>query len=355
MRFVHIADMHFDIPFTVLSNHENLGDLRRLEQRKIFKNIIEYIKKEEIPYFFIAGDLYEHQYIRRTTIEYINDLFKEIPETKIFITPGNHDPILKNSYYNNFNWNDNVYIFNSEINKFEFDDVDIYGVGFDDFYYRNSKIDNINIENKSKLNILIMHGDLNASENAEKPYNPINENKLKQIGFDYVALGHIHKKIINGNIVYPGSTISLGFDELGEHGALDVNLEKNKLDINFIKFDNTEFIEKEMNISNIYTEEELIEKIINEKLEENKLYKIILIGNKNFEINTNKIIKILNKNNLIKIKDETKLEIDINKIINENNLKGYFIREVLEMKQENNYSDEKIEKIIEIGLNALTN
>ena len=58
MRFIHMADMHFDIPFTVLSNHEELGDLRRLDQREVFNKIIEYIKKEKISYLFIAGDLY---------------------------------------------------------------------------------------------------------------------------------------------------------------------------------------------------------------------------------------------------------------------------------------------------------
>ena len=44
MKFVHIADMHFDIPFTSLNMNEGLGDIRRLEQRKIFKKIIDYIK-----------------------------------------------------------------------------------------------------------------------------------------------------------------------------------------------------------------------------------------------------------------------------------------------------------------------
>ena len=92
MKFVHIADMHFDSPFTTLSDKGNLGEKRRIEQRKIFKKVIEYIKENNIEYLFISGDLYEHKYIRRTTIEYINDLFKEIPETKIFISPGNHDP-----------------------------------------------------------------------------------------------------------------------------------------------------------------------------------------------------------------------------------------------------------------------
>ena len=209
MRFIHMADIHFDIPFQVLSNHEELGDLRRLEQREVFNKLIEYIKKENISYLFIAGDLYENEYVRKTTIEYINNMFKSIPETKIFIAPGNHDPLLKKSYYNNFNWSSNVYIFNSEINKFEFEDIDIYGFGFDDFYCKDSKIEEIKINNKNKINILISHGDLNGNTNVEFPYNPINENKIKEIGFDYIALGHIHKRTIKDNIVYPGSAISL--------------------------------------------------------------------------------------------------------------------------------------------------
>ena len=355
MRFIHMADMHFDSPFTVLSSREELGELRRLEQRKIFKKIIDKIKNEKIPYLFISGDLYEHQYIRKTTIEYINNLFKEIPETKIFISPGNHDPILKNSYYNNFNWVSNVYIFNSEIKKYSFQDCDIYGFGFDDFYCTDSKIEEIKIENNNKLNILITHGDLNASKTLGMQYNPINENKIKELGFDYIAMGHIHKKTINENIIYPGSTISFGFDELGEHGILDINLEKNKLEINFEKLDDTEFKEININISEIFSEEELIEKINEIKLEENNYYKIILKGNKNIEINTNKILKIINKKNILKIKDFTKLNFNLEEIKKENNLKSYFIKEIEKIKEENNCSDEEIKSAIEIGLQALQN
>ena len=46
MKFVHIADMHFDSPFVNLSDKESLGDLRRLDQRKAFKKVIEYIKEK---------------------------------------------------------------------------------------------------------------------------------------------------------------------------------------------------------------------------------------------------------------------------------------------------------------------
>ena len=354
MRFIHMADMHFDTPFSFLGEKENLGDIRRLEQRQVFQKIIKLIKQEKIPYLFISGDLYDHNYVKKTTIEYINNLFKEIPETKIFITPGNHDPFLKNSYYNNFEWNKNVYIFNSEIKCYEFEDVDIYGFGFDNFYCNNFNIENIKIKNKNKINILIIHGDIDASKNVDVLYNPIGKSELQKAGFDYVAMGHIHKRqIINENIVYPGSTISLGFDEQGEHGILDVNLDKNNLKINFVKLDERIFEEKEINITNINTEEELIEFINNIYIEENIMCKLILIGIRNFEIEENKILKLIKNKNILKIKNRTKLNYNLEEISKQNNLKGIFISEMLELLNNNKYNKEIIEKAIEIGLNNM--
>ena len=45
MKFVHIADMHFDTPFKMLCDRRELGETRRLDQRKAFKKMIEYIKQ----------------------------------------------------------------------------------------------------------------------------------------------------------------------------------------------------------------------------------------------------------------------------------------------------------------------
>ncbi|MGN1310739.1 MAG: exonuclease SbcCD subunit D [Clostridia bacterium] len=354
MRFIHIADMHFDTPFSFLGEKENLGDIRRLEQRQVFNKIVEYIKKEKISYFFISGDLYDHKYVKKTTIEYINNLFKTIPETKIFISPGNHDPFLKNSYYNNFEWNKNIYIFNSEIKCYEFEDADIYGFGFDNFYCNNFNVENIKIKNKNKINILIIHGDIDASKNADNLYNPISKNEIQKAGFDYVAMGHIHKRqVINENIVYPGSTVSLGFDEQGEHGLFDVSLSKDNLEINFVKLDERIFEEKSIDITEINTQEELIEFINNIYIEENVMIKLILIGTRNFEIEENKILKLISNKNILKIKNKTKLNYNLEEISKQNNLKGIFINEMLGLLNDDEYDKEIIEKAIEIGLNNM--
>ena len=385
MRFIHMADVHFDSPFTVLASRENLANERRLEQRKAFADTIEYIKENQIPFLFISGDLYEQKYIRKSTIEYINNLFKEIPNTQIFISPGNHDPFLINSFYNTFEWNNNVTIFNSEIKIIETEEADIYGFGFTDFYCENSQIEKINIKNKNKINILITHGSLDASKTLDMQYNPLNSNKLKEIGFDYVALGHIHKANYEenkNNFIYPGSLISFGFDELGGHGFLDVEINKNNSEknnlinlkinnnnlnnseinnnnlkinkkIKFIKVDKRIFEEIKLNISEINSEEELIEKIKNIKTERQKNYKVILEGYKNIEIDLNKIKKMVLDENVLKVKDFSKVKYDIKELANQNNLKGVFINRILQKEEEGLCTKEEAEQAIEIFINAL--
>ena len=357
MKFIHIADMHLDCPFTNLSDRENFGEMRRLEQRKAFKQIINYIKENNIEYFFIAGDLYEQQYIKKTTIEYINNLFKEIPNTKIFITPGNHDPLIKNSFYNNFIWNNNVHIFGANIEVIKEAEADIYGYGFDDYYLKEEKINNIFIENQEKINILITHGTLDGASLEEKEYNSIPKKMLTEKGFDYIALGHIHKTNYqeNENIIYPGSTVSIGFDELGKHGMIEGEILNEKLITKFIPIETTEFEEIKLDITEIISKEELIEKINEINLEENKLYKIILIGKRNFEIDTQELYKYNLNEKIIKIKNKTKINYDLEKLANETTLKGLFAKEIIEKLNKCQTEEERaiIEKALEIGIDVL--
>ena len=359
MKFVHIADIHMDSPFVNLSDKENLGDLKRLEQRKKIKEVIEYIKENKIDMLFIAGDLYEQQYIKQTTIEYINNLFKEIPETQIYIAPGNHDPYLKNSYYSKYKWNENVKIFNSKIEKIEQNEVDIYGFGFEDFYCTECGIENLEIENPEKENILILHGTLDGANIEEKQYNSISTKMLEEKGFDYVALGHIHKTNFNkeNKIIYPGSLVSLGFDELGQHGMIVGEIKNKKLNIEFIPIKASEFVEKRIDVTEIISKEELIEKIDSIEIQPNEYVKIILEGKRNFEINTYELYKLIQEQKIIKIKNKTKINYNLEKIENETTLKGLFAKEIkqkLDSKNLTNEQREILEKAIEIGFEALS-
>lgn len=356
MKFVHIADMHLDSPFTGISAIKNLGDIRRLEQRKVFKKVIDFIKENEIDYLFIAGDLYEQEYIRKSTIEYINQLFCEISNTKVLIAPGNHDPYIKGSYYADFEWSENVYIGKKDWEMLEEPEVDIYMTAFTDFYMSQSPIENMKIQNPNKMKILLTHCDLNGAKDENGfSYHPVSENAINQLEFDYVAMGHIHKTNFkeNAKIIYPGSTISFGFDELGEHGMVVGEITNHELKTKFIRLDDRIFTKQELNVDNILSKEELVETIDNLNFDENTMVEIVLVGSREFEIVSREILKLISHKSILKIKDNTQIGYNIEEIAKENNLRGIFVREVIKKYEEGIYTEEQIKKAIEIGLNAM--
>ena len=360
MKFVHIADVHFDAPFSTISDRAELGQARRLEQREAFKKVIEFIKENNIEYLFISGDLYEQLYVRKSTIIFINNLFKEIPNTKIYITPGNHDPYIKASYYNCYEWEKNVKIFTSQVEKIENEDAIIYGFGFDNYEMNKNQLNEIIIEQSNKPQILITHGTVVSGNDTKGIYNPMSAQELLKKGFDYIALGHIHKLDFNTEeqqrIAYPGSTVSLGFDEPGKHGMIVGKLEKENINLTFVPLDEEQFVKENIDVTNMFSKEELIENINELEIKEDEYVELLLIGNRNFEIDKYTILKYIEYQRIIKIKDQTEIAYDLEKLSNTTTLKGLFVKKMLEKSQNKNISkDEKniIEKAIAIGLEAL--
>ena len=382
MKFIHIADSHLDAKFDNLIGRENLSQKRNIEQREVFTKVIEYAKNNSIDYIFISGDLYEDSNININTIEYINELFKRIPDVKIIITPGNHDPYIKNSIYDTYKFNENVYVFNEyRVDKKEFNDADIYGFAFTDFFEDSIDLSNIELD-KNKINIFVLHGDLNASQEQEYKFNPISEKTLKDIGFNYVALGHIHKNNYDDskNILYPGSLASLGFDEPNLHGMIVGEIDQDSVKTKFIPLDNREFKQIELDLDGVLDENDLVYKInelVQNDIEKSKnelknskenvtsnydfsyidedkytiMYEVYLTGNRTFEINLKRINSLVDNEQILKIKDKTQMNIDLDSIAKENTLRGLFVQKVLDKQGE--YSKEEIEKALELGLESM--
>ena len=117
--------------------------------------------------------------------------------------------------------------------------------------------------------------------------------------------------------------------------------------------DPRQYEEKKVDITEITSNEEVLEKLQNLVLNNENLYKIILVGKRYFTLNIDEIKKLNSRENIVKIKDKTKVGIDIERIAEENNVRGIFVRNMLERKERENLDEDFIEKAIEIGLEVL--
>ena len=341
MKFIHIADIHFDMPMISLKGNRDFIKKRRIEQKQAFRDVIQLAKKEKVDCLFISGDLFEQKFVEKNTIEYIISNFQLIPDVNIFISPGNHDPYIKDSPYETYSWPENVTIFKNEYGMISLDDCDIYGVGFENYEEDLNVVKDIKIEDETKVNILITHGTLNGAMHI---YHDIKERDLKK--FDYVALGHIHdSKVDDTRIIYPGSLISCGFDEPGKHGFVKGEITKEKCDIVFISTECKEYKRIEFDISNISNFSEAIEKLDMD----DSYYRIILKGTKNF--NVDELIDSINEmgKNICEIRDKTKFPYDFESIKKQENLKGLFTKKILdEMEDMTDEERDETLKIVEM-------
>ena len=123
-----------------------------------------------------------------------------------------------------------------------------------------------------------------------------------------------------------------------------------KVSLEFIPIDEKEFVEIDVDITDVLSKEELIEKINEIDFEEENYIKVNLVGNRKIEIEPLEILKYVSNSNVIKLKDCSKLEIDLIAISKQNNLRGIFVKKLLDKKEKEPENKEKIEKAIEIGL-----
>ena len=131
------------------------------------------------------------------------------------------------------------------------------------------------------------------------------------------------------------------------------DIQKNYLNLEFIPLDNKEFVIKELDVTDLLDLEELATIINNMIFAENSYYKISLTGRRNFDIDLYKLNKLLVCNNIIKIKDYTKINYDLERISKENTLKGLFVKEILGKISTNPEDQEVLENALEIGFEIL--
>lgn len=345
MRFIHTADIHIgaapekDIP--ALSN-------RSREIYDTFSGIIDICEKEEPDILLIAGDIFHKQPLVRELKE-INYLFTKLKKTKVVLIAGNHDYISARSNYRDFVWNENVTMLKEEtLQSVYFEDLNtqVYGFSYHTRDIIDARLKGIEPEDQSRINILLAHG-------GEDRSLPFDRKKLQNAGFDYVALGHLHKpEMISDRIAYPGSPEPLDKNELGEHGFIRGEISKEGVHIDQCPIAQRRYFREEYLVTPEMTDRSVMESlrsIIQEKGIDN-IYHFILKGKRDKDIHLD--IKSYESLGIItRISDETVPDYDFDALMNANsdNIIGMYIKRIRE-KTDN---DETAVKALYYGLEAL--
>ncbi|MCX5883706.1 MAG: DNA repair exonuclease [Deltaproteobacteria bacterium] len=225
IRFIHAADAHIDSPLKGLEMHDGAPvDVLRGATRRAFENLIQLAIDENIDFLVIAGDLYDGDWK-----DYSSGLFfrrqmaclcdKGIP---VYLIAGNHDAASVIS--RKLSLPKNVHVFSTrltESREVAGHPMVIHGRGFSNRAVPENLVLDYPAAVPGKFNMGLLHTSLTGRPGHDT-YAPCSETDLRQKGYGYWALGHIHQpEVISRDpwIVFAGNCQGRDAREAGPHGC----------------------------------------------------------------------------------------------------------------------------------------
>lgn len=210
-RFIHAADIHLDSPMVGLEQYEcaPVEDIR-CATRKALQNLVRLAIDESVSFVLIAGDIYDGDWRNYGTGLFFASQMSELDRhgIKVFIVSGNHD--AESTISRHLRLPDNTHVFDAKRPEtVDIKDlrVTIYGQSFAHRDVTEDLSASYPHSKEGYFNIGLLHTCADGREGYEK-YAPCDVNGLTAKGYDYWALGHIHKSEIiktSPYIVFPGN------------------------------------------------------------------------------------------------------------------------------------------------------
>ncbi len=253
-------------------------------------------------------------------------MFAGIPDTEIVIIAGNHDYLKSNSYYYTFSWESNVHMILSE----EMDvvmlpgiETAVYGFSYHEKEITENRYKGQKAGKKARYEILLAHG-------GDEKHIPFHRGDLMELGYDYIALGHIHKPgaLLEDAICYSGALEPIDRNDTGIHGFIIGELTRGGCKTGFRPCARREYIHMELEVTPDLTNYTLLEKL-GEQLREQgtqNMFKVILKGYRDPDIEF-RTEDLMDAGNIVEVVDLTKPAFQYEKLRQDNmdNILGLFI------------------------------
>jgi exonuclease SbcD len=230
LRILHTADLHLDSPLRSLALKDpDLAARVRVASRAALERIVAICLEQEVAALLIAGDLYDGQERSAKTAAYFASAMDRLAEAgiEVFYIKGNHDAI--NPISGEIALPGNVHVFGPKGGCVQLgkEQVFIHGVSFSGKHAPESLLPQFGAPVDGAVNIAMLHTSL-AGAAGHDPYAPCSVAELGAMGFDYWALGHVHKRQVHSEapwIVMPGMPQGRDIGEAGPKSASLIEIE----------------------------------------------------------------------------------------------------------------------------------
>ena len=268
MKFVHAADLHLDSPLLALSRQEpRQVERMRRATREAFERMIDLCIDQEAVLLVLSGDLYDHDCPNMQIAVFLRSQLKRLEQRgiRVVIIKGNHD--AGNRITSALALPANTRILGEQKPEtVAFDDLPVRVAVHGQSFMPGPITENLAASYPASLrgyyNVGLLHTSLAGSTDHD-PYAPCTLEELTTHGYDYWALGHIHKRAVlacNPFVIFPGNLQGRHAREVGPKGCflVDVDDAGRTVSAEFVALDVVRWHQTEVDLQD-RSEAELVE------------------------------------------------------------------------------------------------
>ena len=268
-RFIHAADIHLDSPLRGLDQYEGAPvEALREATREALGNLVDLAIDREVDFVLIAGDLYDGAWKDYNTGLFFARQMARLAghDIRVYLIQGNHD--AENKMTRRLEWPGNVTSFSTkapESHAVSGLEVVIHGQGFATQAVTDDLAANYPPAEPGAFNIGMLHTSVDGREGHDS-YAPTTLARLREHGYDYWALGHIHQRECLHDaepaIHFPGNIQGRHIRETGAKGCLVVEVDNARaVTVEFVPLDVVRWAEVEVDCSDADTLEDCLDAV----------------------------------------------------------------------------------------------
>lgn len=268
MKFIHCADVHLDTPLQGLAQYPGApANEIRNATRRAFERVLSTAISERVDFVIVAGDLYDTGLKSFESALFFNKQMARLKDAgiSVYLIYGNHDAASK--LIKQIRPPSNVHVFRtSEAQTFQDDGLRlaIHGQSFATPEITDDLADKYPPPVPGFFNIGVLHTNL-AGISEHPNYAPCSLETLKNKGYQYWALGHVHNRQVlctDPYILYPGNIQGRHGKEQGEKSCQLVTVsDAGAISIETISTSVVPWFQADIDASSCRTAEEVYEKL----------------------------------------------------------------------------------------------
>ncbi len=261
IKILHTADIHLDSPLKSLALRDvTLREKVETASRAAFSRIIDTALSEEVSALLISGDLFDGKERSARTAAFLTGQLDRLRAAgaRVFYIKGNHD--AENPITGTLDLPDHVHVFDARGGKVQLaENVWVHGVSFADRHAPDSLLPRFSAPVAGAVNIAMLHTSL-AGAAGHDTYAPCTVSELSGMGFDYWALGHVHKRQVHSQspwVVMPGIPQGRDIGEAGPKSATLLSINDGGIRVDEIPTSALEFTNSALDITAAQSDEAL--------------------------------------------------------------------------------------------------